>query len=884
MKLFGLLRKPAWESKDPAARLRAVQSGREAELLALIPELAQRDPDPSVRAAALRRVEDPLLLARRLRGENEASVAQVARERLLDRLCDAAVALDTRRAALGELIDADTLAELAARAPESELRRAALERSQRPGLIFERCLADPDPAIRAWLLTRIEDPDALERLADAARKRDKSLSRAARERLEALQLASGSEAAVQARVLHLCEQLARLSRELPPDREASLAMLSEEWNGLADRASDELQRRVQGYLVACARAFAGARGEVVREQTTAPAESAPEAPAQTALPEQEPDPALDDVIARVPDCTDEAALQLLQAECRALIASLPVSSAIAAQRQRFETAVDARRRVFREAREREEAARQEAAAQALAALESAVKAGSLAQARAAREILQGIVLPRTLHRRLTQADEGLAKLERWQRWSGNKARGRLCDEAEELPARGLHPDAVATRIKELQAEWARLDAIDGASAPAPDSGLARRFRALCHRAIAPAKPYFEKRRALRSEHAERIDELLQAIDVRLGEPAGDDLLPLKRRLGEALRDLDQVAPERRGEQGRALRERLTRLDAAISETLEQAVLAKRRLLARLRRDLGAVGGENALSAAKAAQVEWKRLPRGRRAEEDALWQEFRSLIDPLFTREREAEQGKRAALAEAEAAAQALLDEAESLAAADDDRLAHADSHLESLAARWRALALAAPEEEARAADPRRAERGGRGPAPARRRPHPMESRFDAAIARVKDACVRAAARRERRELQAICEAGRLLASARVEAADAALLESRLAPLSLPADVLGRFRAALAAGQSQAEAEDAGLLAVRAELAAGIESPDEALELRRAEQRLRLAAKLQGGLLPPPREEIREQLIQLQLGQGLPEQAHAALEARILSAYDKAMR
>ena len=47
-------------------------------------------------------------------------------------------------------------------------------------------------------------------------------------------------------------------------------------------------------------------------------------------------------------------------------------------------------------------------------------------------------------------------LERWQRWSGNKVRGRLCDEAEALHGSGLHPDALATRVKELQAEWARI--------------------------------------------------------------------------------------------------------------------------------------------------------------------------------------------------------------------------------------------------------------------------------------------------------------------------------------------------------------------------------------------------------------------------------------------
>src|SRR5690606_41335623 len=97
-------------------------------------------------------------------------------------------------------------------------------------------------------------------------------------------------------------------------------------------------------------------------------------------------------------------------------------------------------------------------------------------------------------RRLSALDEQFGKLEQWQRWSGNEVRRRLCDEVEALHGSGLHPDALATRVKELQAEWSRLDALEGDAAPASESGPARRFRALCHRGLRPARGSSEERR------------------------------------------------------------------------------------------------------------------------------------------------------------------------------------------------------------------------------------------------------------------------------------------------------------------------------------------------------------------------------------------------------
>src|SRR5690606_40582463 len=160
-------------------------------------------------------------------------------------------------------------------------------------------------------------------------------------------------------------------------------------------------------------------------------------------------------------------------------------------------------------------------------------------------------------------------------------------------------------------------------------------RALCHRALRPARGYFEKRREVRGQRAEQVDALLADVASALEQPAAASLPALRRRVTGALRDLDTVAPEKRGEQGRALRECLARIDAGIAEGREEAALARRRLIARLRRDLGSAEAEAGIALAREAQAQGKRLERIDRGQEGTLAKELAELIDPLFAGARE---------------------------------------------------------------------------------------------------------------------------------------------------------------------------------------------------------------------------------------------------------
>ena len=903
MKLFGFLRKPDWEHKDAAVRLRAVQEGGAQDLGEVLAELAQRDPDAEVRRAALKRVDDPAVLARRMRGDPDPRVASVARERLVARLCAEDLPHEQRRAVLLDLPDPEVLADVAVRSPDAALRRAALEHISRPGLLYERCLNDPDPDTRAWLLSRIDAPEALERIAAAARRRDKALSRAARERMEQLQLASGDPAALQRRALELCERAGRLARELPEDREARLAELQDAWRSVAERVSPELQRRTGGALDMAAAAIAASRApaaaavlpEAVEDSGPAPGDLPATDPQPSDAP---PDPRrVESPVADAADTTAEPA----QADVAAAAAGEPSAPAA-------DTRADAAEA---------ERARQ---AEALSALEQALAADSVAEARSAHALLDVAKLPAGQRRRLARAEQRLRKLEEWQRWAGHDVRRRLCDEVEALHGSGLHPDALATRLKELQAEWSRLDALEGPAAPPAESGIARRFRALCHRAIRPARGYFEKRREVRAQHADQIEALLAeaaaAIDAGARGPA---LAAVRRQVTAALRDLDSVAPEKRGTQGRALRALLQRLDQAAQQSREEAELDKRRLLARLRRDLGQADTASALAIAREAQAEWKRLARTERGAEDALWNELRALVDPLFEKAQAREQEQRQQQADAQAAAEAVLQELEALASADEARLAHAEAHLDALQARWRALRTAedppasgrsgearggrdgargdgragrspgaAAGRNGRGADGRGARGGrdgrgdGRGDARGRRgeRADPLEGRFGAAVARVQAARERLAAARERQAMDQVCVAAELLdrmsATADPEARGA--LNAEFVALELPADARAALQARLAGGDG-APSGDPEALVVRAELVAGLESPPEAAALRRQEQMQRLAARLEGAEQRPPNVQVRELLVALAAHPAVAPGRRAGLQERMLRAW-----
>ena len=177
-----------------------------------------------------------------------------------------------------------------------------------------------------------------------------------------------------------------------------------------------------------------------------------------------------------------------------------------------------------------------------------------------------------LQRQLAPLQTRYEELKRWQHWSNNQRRRVLCADIEALAGSGLHPDAVATRVREAREEWQRMNTAEGVGSDGEASeGISRRFQGLCQRALRPTKEYFSRRQEVRKTHASETAALLERIARWVPIAAtGRQSRTLRTEAGTALRALDAVPPQARTALARQLKEAIARLQT-LTETHERDV-------------------------------------------------------------------------------------------------------------------------------------------------------------------------------------------------------------------------------------------------------------------------------------------------------------------------
>lgn len=660
MSLLDSFRKPDWQSRDAGRRAEAVASGADDALRQALPVLAAEDPDAGVRRAALRRLDDPAQWRRAMASDPDAALRASAREAWL-----AALAQGRCTASAGDLdaLPAGELESLAVRGSEASLRGQALARCQRPAFLAERALAEPDAGQRLALVARLASADLLDRLADKARRADKQVARAARERAQTLRLADGDPAAVQARAEALCLELDALMRGGgdASGRDAVLSRAARDWSGLPQSALPErLQARFQGLCEALRAQLAPPPR--VADDRAAEADVREAAQAEAAPPQAPPPPA-------PPSPEELAAHARLQAELAAL--------------------ADARERERQRARE-DEAERQrlrQAQAGHLNELAAALADGDLGRAREAEAKLDAGLFDADQRRRRQALEPELRKLRDWEHWANNKVRARLCDDLEALSGSGLHPDALATRIREAQAEWKRLDALEGRAEGAEATGLDRRFRAICARVLKPARGFFEKRDALRREREQEVARFVaQARQELESAPDSARLLQLQADASTRLRALADLPAGLRQRLARQLTAVLDAIRPMLEAHFAATEQARARLVEAARALTGAGANVNRGAEARRLMNDWKALDKGRPGRDQKQWREFRAALDAAFA---ELDSARSQAQAQRDAAHQqalALVEEAEALAGDGSADIGPAAAQARELQARWQAL------------------------------------------------------------------------------------------------------------------------------------------------------------------------------------------------------
>ena len=233
--------KPKWQHTDPMTRQQAVQGLETTD--PTLGELAQQDPDPAVRCAALERLSDLDLLRRLAREDTDAGVQTAAKTRyyalLAGKTADSP-ALAERLKRLQSAMNADLADYLLRHASEPELRLAALEQVDAELTLTEIAQQDSHPEVRLAAMERVRNPELLDQIARESRNRDKRLYRRTRERLDAL-VAEQVGAAHRER---LCAEMENLRWDGESGSNAGrFPKLEQEWREQDAAATPELRER-----------------------------------------------------------------------------------------------------------------------------------------------------------------------------------------------------------------------------------------------------------------------------------------------------------------------------------------------------------------------------------------------------------------------------------------------------------------------------------------------------------------------------------------------------------------------------------------------------------------------------------------------------------------
>lgn len=694
--MLSFLFKPKWQHRDETVRANAVAQLRDAELFKALPALATDDPSEAVRSAALERLNDRSLLLRAALEDHSETLRLRLRKRLLKDLL--AASDGTEFEPLLAVADAETIERIAVEARAVTLRRKALQKVERAGLLADRALADNDPEIRVWLADRLPEGPSLERVLEGARTRDKRLYKRIRERLDSSRKSAGSPALIEAEALALCQRLEQLLRTVPGDAELQAEAAQASWNAFGEAAPAHLLTRFSGTLQTLRRAIEDIRNPrppAVSEP--APLEAAATPSAAPAAEEPDPTPAaeLQQLLEQASSASaDEGTLSQLKTRWASSWATLAHTPANQQLRKLFEQQVQQlREQLALQSQQHQE--RQAGFRQVLEQFAQALDAGHLQAARSAESQLGSLL---DAHRELQQGADGkrlaalrqrLAKLGQWQRWSSNEARMQLCADMEALPGLGLHPDALSAKVKELQQRFSKLDQLDGLSAEqAREQGLARRFRALSHAALKPARGFFEKRAEVRQRHSEDIARQISEVEALLDSQGTDiaTLLQHKRSLGDAFRELDRTDPARRSDLAKQMKALLERISSTMDNRFAGVKAEKEKLIAQLRLKIRHAPREEAIEAIKSTQQRFKMAGRGQRASDQALWEELKSVADPVFAAQKVEREAQDQAAAEQVQQRQQLIAAVHALA---QESLLHpgaAGQGLSELDQQWRGL------------------------------------------------------------------------------------------------------------------------------------------------------------------------------------------------------
>ena len=268
---------------------------------------------------------------------------------------------------------------------------------------------------------------------------------------------------------------------------------------------------------------------------------------------------------------------------------------------------------------------------------------------------KGVVVEKSLLARIETLQAETARLKGWQHWGGGRVRDDLVAEAETLAiASAAEKIAIkqhADAIENLRGRWKELDKLGGASS----RPLWQRFDAALKTAYLPVAAHLAKLKAVRQENLAARNTLIAnldavPLDVPITEPATDatptpapatDWRTLARAIENFQTEWRKCGPLEHTVPHKAqpalltrMKASLARLEAPLSDARRIAQLEREKLIERAKALAADTKSRDVISKVRELQTQWqthaKSMPLLRQVE-NALWTEFKSATDAVFT-------------------------------------------------------------------------------------------------------------------------------------------------------------------------------------------------------------------------------------------------------------
>jgi len=240
--------KPKWQHKNADIRLESVSSEQQPELINSLVEIAATDEDSRVRCAAIKRLHQLGNILKLYDSETDPEVKSLLAGRihqLASSTNDSRPAPELRMQVIQLSSDRTLIEHLASHAPEAELRRAALAKVTRQGVLGDCCIADSDADNRHFAASKITQHTTIKRVISALRTRDKTLHAQLRQRLHQELIQRDDPDAIQAEAINICSSLERCGLENHAKESTEIDAMHTAWQAIASRASSEMSDRYQ---------------------------------------------------------------------------------------------------------------------------------------------------------------------------------------------------------------------------------------------------------------------------------------------------------------------------------------------------------------------------------------------------------------------------------------------------------------------------------------------------------------------------------------------------------------------------------------------------------------------------------------------------------------